>query len=326
MFKYLLISLIILFNSISALGQSVCGISSNIYYINGINKPEESEVRLGSVNLKNTILTHTKNYNGISKVTYLYNDSQGIFMDVFYELSAQKALEKKTNVSDEFVAIGLTALGIENTLIDAETSVIQKKYAALLVATLPPTTLALISKFSTAIQDSLISGKQTIIVPHSQGNMFANELFDGLKLTMPAYLFRGLGIVNVANPASRAPSDLYITTAQDLVINVVAFLQSFFSFSLWPMPQNFDGSFSVYSKDKTGHGFTEVYLAKDLPSGTSPENSIAATLVQKIDSAILKTSTFYDPLTYVLVNGVKVKIPASSATTQVCFPDPIGGV
>lgn len=250
---------------------------------------------------------------------------------MFYEFAAQKALEKKTVTSEEFVSTALAAMGLDSPLPEDEKQTIKNRYAALVAEILPPATQDLITMFAQAVStQSLSQGIQAILVPHSQGNLFANEVYNSLWSSLPTHLFRGLGVVNVANPANRAPSNLYLTSVQDTVINMLAYLQSFISNSLRPMKANFDASATSREREAWGHGFTEVYLAHDLPLGTTPENSIAAELVKKIDSAMYNTSSFWDNPSYYFPNGVKTQkppnFPADSTRVQVCFPGPVGGV
>lgn len=120
-----------------------------------------------------------------------------------------------------------------------------------------------------------------------------------------------------------------MTSYQDTVINLLATSQSFFGLTLPPLAANFDASMSSHLYDTLGHGFTEVYMSQNLPSGTSAANSIAAAIVKKVDTALYRTSTFFEAASYILVNGVKVAkpagFPADSSSVMVCFPEPVGG-
>lgn len=332
--NYLKLNLIVLALMLcqAAFGQTSCQISSDVFYINGVNKPSKKEVEDSALSLKESINSFLKQNSGVKSVSILYNDSDGVFFDIFSELSSQKALEKKTNESDEFISTTLTAVGLLDSLQQAEKEVIQARYGKLLIESLTPATNELLAKFKdTIISSSLSQGTQAVLVSHSQGNMFANEVFNQIKLSQPASVSRGLAVVNVANPAAKAPSGLYLTSTKDWIINVLSRFQAAVMFALAPMTSNFDASLASLEKDKTGHGFNEVYLAQDLPEGTTPDKSIASVLIGLIDKALFKTSTFFESPNYVLdVAGNKVPKtthgPADSILVQVCFPSPVGGL
>lgn len=314
-----------------ASSQAICPVSANIYFINGVNKPTKSEVIWESLQLRDTLATFSTKASGIRKVDYLYNDSEGLLLDVLYNFASQKAAERNASIADYFVSVGLAAFNLISPLSAADQSAVRQLVAGTITASLSPHVQALVSQFAARVQgEALNAGIQAVLVPHSQGNMFANEVFDNLKLSLPTYLFRGLGVVNVANPASRAPSNLYLTAYQDLVINLLASNMSLFNLTLAPMPPNFDASAAAWLSDPTGHGFSEVYLSQKLPYSTAPAYSIAAALAGKVDSALYQTSTFLDTPSFIYVNGVKTPkppgYPADSTLTQVCFPAPVGGM
>lgn len=308
-----------------------CQVSADIYYVNGVNKPVKREVGEAAFFLERKIRNFTKNTSGVKKVTYLYNDSDGLMFDILFELAQQKAAERNSVLSELFVAVGQAAFGLVSTLTDTDKNDVQNAVAGVISSKLSSKTLQLVSDFSLRVAtESLSRGIQAILVPHSQGNMFANEVYDGLKLSLPPQLFRGLGVVNIATPTGFAKSNLYLTAYQDLVINLLSRAQSYFGLALQPLRPNFDASVAALDHDISGHGFTEVYLATNLPYRTSPENSIAASTVSLIDRAMTQTSTFYDNPSFIYVNGIKVPkppgYPASSTSVMVCFPGAVGGL
>jgi hypothetical protein len=110
------------------------------------------------------------------------------------------------------------------------------------------------------------------------------------------------------NPASRAPSNLYLTINQDVAINVLSAAAALLLGSGQPMAPNFDASAVATSRNPLGHAFNEVYMATDLPNTT---NSIAAAIVAKIDSAMYRTSTFTDSPSFIFdANGNKIAKPS----------------
>jgi hypothetical protein len=265
--------------------------------------------------------------SGINKVWYLYNPSDGLLRDA-YEFAVQKVAEHDAAFAEEFLAVGLAALGLESPLSNADQMAVRQVVAKRIVASLPQETQDLVASFAARVfTESLSQNIQAILVPHSQGNMFANSVVDNLSLIAPANLSRGLGVVNIANPAGRTPSNLYVTNTRDTVINVLSAAAAFVIGAAQPMTPNFDASDVVTSRDSLGHGFNEVYMATDLPNTT---NSIAAAIVAKIDSAMYRTSTFIDSPSFIFdANGNKIAkpswYPADSTSVMVCFPGAVGG-
>ena len=59
-----------------------------VFYINGVNKPDEQQVRLSAMTLEITL----KQFNvADTPVAWFWNPSEGLILDVFSELAAQKA-------------------------------------------------------------------------------------------------------------------------------------------------------------------------------------------------------------------------------------------
>lgn len=325
-------SLVVAIFSSFTYGQINCPVKSDVYYINGVDSPDEQNIRDVSTKLNVKLRTFSKSYQDILKTTYLYNDSDGIFLDTMWEFSAQKAVERNLAITDAFVSFGMAALGYVSAVSDADQIAVRQKVAGIINRDLPAKTLALLDQFSTRVKsDSLNNGVQAILVPHSQGNMFANAVYSSLSLSEAPSRFRGLGVVNVASPAHTAPSGLYLTLKQDLVISDLAVLGSLGSATLTPLPYNFDapGANEVDGLG-FGHNFLNVYLSETIPRGTVPANSVAAVLVGKIDTALHKTSTFYDSPSWIFdAYGNKVPKPVGaddSSVAQVCFPEPVGGL
>lgn len=277
--------------------------------------------------LKDTISNYSKNpKESFRNVTYLYNPSDSLLNDI-HEAALQKAAERAASVTDTFIAFGMTALGYAGLVSDADSALVRQKVNALITSKLPPQTISLVSQFSDQVhREALNFDVQAILVAHSQGNLFANAVFDGLKASLPANRFRGLGVVNVASPAHIAPSGLWVTAHQDLVIQS---LNVGDGVNLTPIPVNFDAGIGA-TLQAGGHGFTEVYLSDALPAGADASHSIAAFLVKKVDTALKNTSTFYDSPSWIFdSHGNKIPkppgYPADSSIVTVCFPGPVGG-
>jgi hypothetical protein len=330
-FKMATVIGLFLITATSAYSQSVCSIAANVYFINGVNKPSEKEVIKSAELLEQRIDELATQKNGVLSVTHLYNDSDGLLLDVLYKLAAQKSAERNWIVADTFVTFGLAAFEIFTPISEEDKLEAKRSVARTIASTLPKKTQELITKFSDKVYaESLANNTQAILVPHSQGNMFANSMYENLKLNLPKNLFRGLAVVNIASPAAVAPSGFNLTAFQDTVINLLATGLSLVGLTFPPMAANFDANGSL-KFDPLGHGFAEVYMNPSLPEGTQLDNSIVSAIINMIDVALYKTSTFLDtPNFYYDAAGLKQPrpswMPADSTSTTVCFPGPIGGL
>lgn len=316
---------------LSSITNAECIVKSDVYYINGINKPVQQEVANSALKLRGILKTKSKYKDGIRTVTYLHNESDGFLLDL-HEYATQKAVERNAVAADLFVTYGLAALGYVTTITDADHQQVRQKVADVINRDLPPKTLQQTAEFSQQVNmNTLGAGVQAILVPHSQGNLFANAVFNTLKLSEPVARFRGLGVVNVASPTYQAPSGLHVTLKQDVVIMDAA-VAALATGKLPPLSYNFDapGANEVDPVSMSGHGFGEVYLSEKIPTGTVPANSAAAFLVSRIDTALKNTSTFYDSPSWIFdAHGNKIPkppgYPADSSIVTVCFPGPVGG-
>ncbi|MCP4354107.1 MAG: hypothetical protein GY793_00470 [Proteobacteria bacterium] len=98
----------------------------------------------------------------------------------------------------------------------------------------------------------LEAGMRVILVAHSQGNMYANELYAEIARYHGEYA-NSVGIVNVASPDSRFNNFSAVATArQDNVIN---FVRAFYS-------DTQEGTFDLKAKllDFMNHSFTKRYM------------------------------------------------------------------
>lgn len=113
-------------------------------------------------------------------------------------------------------------------------------------------------------QGEILEGRKVIVVSHSQGNLFANRIFQNLSADEQ----ESLGIVAVANPDSvvrnsgRIPggASQYTTLTTDVVIRAIP----------GSMRANTPGSFLL--RDPLGHGFEGSYLK---PNSASRQNIVS---------------------------------------------------
>ena len=110
--------------------------------------------------------------------------------------------------------------------------------------------------------------------------------------------------MNVANAAASAPSGLYITSFQDLVIALLGGLA---------MPPNTTAGISRI--DLSGHGFEEIYMSTSLPSGAAPRDSMAGKVCALVQLAL---NNSVEPAGSIIASTFSslVRIDISSRTAQ----------
>ena len=122
-----------------------------------------------------------------------------------------------------------------------------------------------------AIIDLLKDGKKIILVSHSQGNFFANQVYNnlfngdhGIELDRYKNLY---GNMQIATPVSfiSTPNNEYITSVQDIVIDLI-------------IPNNLPGNVTYVGKshlqeDKIGHAFT-LYTSDNILVENHEDNNV----------------------------------------------------
>ena len=100
-----------------------------------------------------------------------------------------------------------------------------------------------------------VGTQKVILIPHSQGNFYANDLYGILAGKQGGVPTQSLGIYGVATPAKYvAGGGKWITSDTDKIIveNVRDFLRQ----DILPPNEHF----TLESVDGDGHSFSEVYL------------------------------------------------------------------
>lgn len=127
-------------------------------------------------------------------------------------------------------------------------------------------------EFSTVNLMALASmGQKMVIVAHSQGNMFAKELYARTQMAVPNQynvngyeIARQFQVVNVGTPATTSDTGKYVTAVQDIVIDLLARLLSTLALTSQPALPNFNSGLATYAYDPLGHDFLNVYLNDQL--------------------------------------------------------------
>jgi hypothetical protein len=108
-----------------------------------------------------------------------------------------------------------------------------------------------------AIRSNIVENQKILLVPHSQGNLYANATYAALTSGDNAIPSNSIKIVGVASPAAYvAGNGAYLTSANDLVISGLR------SLGLNVLSSNMTISFT--SEDMLGHNFGDVYLNPNL--------------------------------------------------------------
>lgn len=242
-------------------------------------------------------MQQTDDYPTALPVIALPNPSQGLFSDIFQKLVLQKQMELagdfKSAVMQTVQTVDgdptLTPSASDETTYNQALAVLNENVAAITeyTSTVAPTVQAMSSQVLAAMQ----AGHPVVIVGHSEGTMYANEIASVVRGFVPASFNRSalpvfanwLNVVDIATPASSAPDGRYITAQQDEVITVLARVLSAVAGLGAPLPANQDFP-HAHQFDRLGHGIATVYLNPLVDTA----NAVPA-LIASADSALPST-------------------------------------
>jgi hypothetical protein len=112
-----------------------------------------------------------------------------------------------------------------------------------------------VDQFTTTLTTYYTQQKKTLVVAHSQGNVYLNAAYDAVK---PQLKTDSLRTVEVATPTAtvRDPQGRYVTSTTDLVIQAVALALGNVE------PANTDGPILAALSSDTGYGhkFVDIYM------------------------------------------------------------------
>lgn len=119
------------------------------------------------------------------------------------------------------------------------------------------------------IRKNMTENQKILLVPHSQGNIYANEVYNVLTTGENPVPQISIGIVGIASPAAYvAGNGDYVTSSNDVVIGALRLS----GYSV--LPSNIDISYN--SNERLGHGFEEIYMNPDLQGKTEIVKKIHA--------------------------------------------------
>jgi hypothetical protein len=112
-----------------------------------------------------------------------------------------------------------------------------------------------VDQFASVLTTNYTQQKKTLVVAHSQGNVYLNAAYDAVK---PQQKADSLRTVSVATPTAmvRDPQGRYVTSTTDLVIQAVALALGNVE------PANTDGPILAALSSDTGYGhkFVDIYM------------------------------------------------------------------
>ena len=129
----------------------------------------------------------------------------------------------------------------------------------------------LASSHTSRFRTDLSEGRKVLIIPHSQGNLFANEAM----ATLISEYARSIRAVGVATPASRTVNNsTYVTANDDRVINALR------SISIRTLRGNIDNDPGILNDSRgfLNHAFIKGYFSQNLPSRTEINRLVHATI------------------------------------------------
>ncbi len=249
-------------SSVSDISESSTVVVSNsnsspylVVYINGINTLK-SNARHDAMTVLAPAIGSTHNNKGVGFVV-AYNKTNGV-MDDLVDVFRQK-LNEYPGISGEMLLRAITT-AVFNELIPGPLQHFITQYHVNKIQD-----YGYVSYDDSDLRDILddIREKMTrnqiiVLVPHSQGNVYANEVFRLLTNGRNSVPTDSIGIVGIASPAAYVAGEHsdYVTSSNDLVIKLLR------ESGLSVLPSNF--TISHTNEDYLGHSMEKVYLNSDL--------------------------------------------------------------
>ncbi|SDJ54346.1 hypothetical protein SAMN04487926_1617 [Paraburkholderia steynii] len=261
----------------------------SVYYVNGVdNTPEDatlSAITLASLALPaaldSSILARTK-------VRTIYNATDGIPLDLL-ESAGQVVTGTVTNTSAYLTAAWVGIFGGLFLPIPGLDGVLTKFVDSFRAAVTKVISSASVSKVLNdavpKIVADLNSGRVVVVIAHSQGNYYANQIYDAVNSQVQPSRMPLLRIVNVASPTSLHISGLYVLNSTDVITGLnkepITFTPDGISL-LSTLSFNRD-SF----KDMLGHNFVTTYLSSVPGNGTTLLNQIVLAIQTAVSRGLI---------------------------------------
>ncbi len=238
--------------------SGVCVSGYKVYYLNGIfSDPIDRTI---SAHVVKQMIGNS--YNGETLTVYVSNNPSSWNEDLL-EVFAQKLEEDPTLswqlffkwVSGSFISSALTQALLD--YFDINYAQEARELIERLASTSSYSDSTVVDLAST-YYSSLLNGYRVMVVPHSQGNLYANAIYNKLnkindsnnqKIDTDAF-----GTAGAASPANYvATGDGYVTSDTDHVIDLLRAVVP------TTLPSNDDSVPFTTNADRLGHGFLGIY-------------------------------------------------------------------
>lgn len=281
-----------LFGNASAQSFTSCPGGAKVLYVNGI-LTANAKVAASSADLLATRIADF-NISCVGDVAFHYNPSEKIARDLLQESALQKATELGISLGDAVLSTLLVWSGqpaplfpeavqqaVRNQIVPIIEKVSLSTYS-FQVDGITKTTADVVKEIRDKVSAGLDPSAAVVLVGHSQGNFFVNEAYKAVrKIRAPSDVDR-LAVVNVSNVSIEIPSNLYISSNQDWVIQALRLLRAAPEAN-FPVGDN--------AEDSLGHGIDTTYLRRDLPSNLGPRFSVAAKVMDLLQAALNKVGS-----------------------------------
>ena len=246
------------------------GNTTAIYFVNGVHTTYQDAAyasrRIGTAYKKK----FEDDYEDQRfKFSFSYNPTRGLssdLLEVFRQKVDELEISPKISIESFFwLFLVSTKINISNLEITLrQVAELRDTITSFLTGRLPATVD--VSNHTLKFQNALMRGKRVFLIPHSQGNLFANTAVSSLIATNSSYA-NSIGMIGVASPASRVVNNSpYVTANDDRIING---LRLAFPSTL---PSNIDND--TDKRDIFNHSFLKSYFKSGLASRAKINRSV----------------------------------------------------
>lgn len=258
-----------------------------VFHINGVNTNHIDARR----NLE-TLKEISNISSNIITWDYLYNPSHGLLASDLWDVFRQKRQENQNLTIDDFIAVYMKTYHLAYPVDSKEYAALKEQIKDLYTKDIGFVGYnfdVILNQFHDKVNPltdsivSLIKSRQdagptlVLLIPHSQGNLYANSLRNYL-IDAEKFPEENIGIYGIANPADRVESSVYpqnnnlvgdppdnrvqyITADNDFVINSLRFFSFFSPITNQPLHANIH--LRTCNDSNICHGLTNAYLADE---------------------------------------------------------------
>ena len=291
--------------------SSNCGINIELRHINGIWTGVDAVEK----NLE-ALREQLGSSSGGNQLSYKasHNATNG-FWDLYFQKEIEADAQKSRALALALVA-GKTE-GVDEGILQK----INEEYQSdLLTNTTAENIVSTTEKIAAAVNASLAAGRNVVLVPHSQGCLFANSVYLAVnKNTAPS---TRLKIVGVAETAASVAGDntSYVTAAEDTAIK---FLRTFAPGAV--LPSNVEAGTNFWTDWFTSHGLQQVYLNPEYAAWVKVKQTLTSAIdAMQPDGKVLVKGSWdanYDGIDFrMLVNGKNIVGLYGSDPNLVTYP------